>query len=218
VLINGLLVHKIRIKILKETFTVLLQNYTNDKVVINKLWTEVEQYYSKKKIHYHTLSHLDNVLNQLLEVKDKIENWDTILFTLFYHDIIYQATKSNNEEESAKLADERMKQLFVPSEIIKNCITQILATKAHLTNSNMDTNYFTDADLSVIGQSIENYTIYYKNVRKEYLIYPDLLYNPGRKKVLTHFLEMDRIYKTDYFHAKYEKQAKLNLQAEFDLL
>jgi predicted metal-dependent HD superfamily phosphohydrolase len=203
---------------LKETFITLLQIYTKDKVLIDKLWTEVELYYSKKKRHYHTLSHLDNLLNQLLEVKDKIESWDTVLFTLFYHDIIYQATKSNNEEESAKLAEERMKQLFVPSEIIENCVAQILVTKAHLANSNSDTNYFTDADLSVIGQNKEEYTIYYKNVRKEYSIYPDLLYNPGRKKVLKHFLKMDRIYKTDYFFTKYEIQAKLNLQAELNLL
>lgn len=203
---------------LKETFITLLINYTDDKVLIDKYWREVEQYYSKKKRHYHTLSHLDNLLSQLLEVREKIENWDTILFTLFYHDIIYQATKSDNEEQSAKLAEERMNALKVPIQMIQNCVAQILATKAHLKNTDSDTNYFTDADLSVIGQSMGQYTDYYYAVRKEYSIYPNLIYNPGRKKVLKHFLEMDRIYKTDYFHAKYERQAKVNLQTEFDLL
>jgi predicted metal-dependent HD superfamily phosphohydrolase len=29
---------------------------------------------------------------------------------------------------------------------------------------------------------------------------------------------MDRIYKTDYFYDRYEKQAKENLQKELDLL
>ncbi len=203
---------------LKKTFITLLNNYTKDKVLINKFWKEIELHYTKKKRHYHTLSHLDNLLNQLLEIKDKIESWDTILFTLFYHDIIYLATKSDNEEESAKMAEQRMIQVNVPLQIIENCVAQILATKAHLTNSKPDTNYFIDADLSVIGQNIKRYTLYYKNVRKEYSIYPNLLYNPGRKKVLRHFLEMDRIYKTEYFYSKYETQAKQNLQTEFDLL
>jgi len=203
---------------LKKTFQTLLLKYTDDHVIIEKFWNEIKMQYSKKKRHYHTLSHLENILKELLDVKDKVEHWDTILFTLFYHDIIYLATKSNNEEESAKLAELRMKQIKVPTEVIQNCVHQIIATKAHLENSNSDTNYFTDADLSVIGQSLENYTDYYNNVRKEYSIYPNLVYNPGRKKVLTHFLEMERIYKTDYFYTKYERQAKQNLQTEYDLL
>jgi predicted metal-dependent HD superfamily phosphohydrolase len=51
-------------------------------------------------------------------------------------------------------------------------------------------------------------------VRKEYLIYPDLIYNPGRKKVLHHFLAMDRIFKTDFFYNKFEQQARQNLRKE----
>jgi predicted metal-dependent HD superfamily phosphohydrolase len=62
------------------------------------------------------------------------------------------------------------------------------------------------------------YSDYYKNVRKEYSIYPNLLYNPGRKKVLKHFLAMGKIFKTDYFYQKFEKNARLNLQKELDLL
>jgi predicted metal-dependent HD superfamily phosphohydrolase len=156
--------------------------------------------------------------NQLCEVKDKIKNWQTILFTLFYHDIVYNTLKSDNEDRSAELAEIRMKQINVPIEIIENCKSQILATKKHEDNSDFDTKYFIDADLSILGQDTETYKVYFQNVRKEYSIYPNILYNPGRKKVLKHFLEMDRIYKTDYFYTKYENQAKMNLQNELEYL
>jgi len=43
-------------------------------------------------------------------------------------------------------------------------------------------------------------------------VYPDLVYNPGRKKVLNHFLAMDSIFKTDYFYNKFDRQAKENLR------
>jgi predicted metal-dependent HD superfamily phosphohydrolase len=62
------------------------------------------------------------------------------------------------------------------------------------------------------------YTQYYQAVRKEYAIYPDLIYNPGRKKVLQHFLSMENIFKTTFFIEKFETTAKLNLQREISLL
>ena len=89
---------------LKETFIELLTNYTDSDNLTDELWTEIEKNYTNKKRHYHTLQHLDNLLTQLTEVKDQIQNWNTILFTLYYHDIVYNSLKSDNEEKSAELA------------------------------------------------------------------------------------------------------------------
>lgn len=203
---------------LKETFIELLTNYTDNNRLTNELWTEIENYYSDKKRHYHTLQHLDNLLTLLTEIKGEIKNWDTILFTLYYHDIIYNSLKTDNEGKSAELAENRLKQISVSNDKIELCKQQILATKSHLKSTDSDTNYFTDADLSVLGQDWETYTSYYKNVRKEYSIYPDFVYNSGRKKVLTHFLTMDRIFKTDFFYSEFEMQAKRNLTNELNIL
>lgn len=203
---------------LKEAFRELSKNYSEDDILINGLWAEIEKNYSNKKRHYHTLEHLSNISKQLLEVKGEIQNWNTILFNLYYHDIIYKSTKSDNEEKSAELAEERMKQLSVPNDVIELCTKQILATKSHINSTDSDTNYFTDADLSILGQPWEIYLQYCKNVSKEYSIYPDFMYNPGRKKVLNHFFNMDRIFKTDFFYNKFEVQAKKNLFAELSNL
>ena len=203
---------------LKDTFIQLVSKYTTNNIVANELWTEIEQNYSNKKRHYHTLQHLNSLLEQLTEAKKEIQNWDAILFTLYYHDIVYNTLKSDNEEKSAALAKTRMTQIAVSTQTIELCYNQILATKSHQTSSNSDTNYFTDADLAVLGKSWETYATYYKNVRKEYAIYPDFLYNRGRKKVIKHFLAMDRIFKTDFFYYKFETQAKQNLNQELNLL
>ena len=201
-----------------EIFTTLLSKYITDNIAINKLWEEIEDNYSQKKRHYHNLSHLENLYNQLLEVKDKISNWNVLLFTLFYHDVIYNATKANNEEQSATLAEKRMTQINVPTELIEKCKAQILATKNHDISADQDCNYFTDADLSILGQDQKTYETYFKNVRKEYSIYPSIIYNPGRKKVLNHYLSMQRIFKTAYFYEKYEEQTKINLKYELENL
>ena len=57
---------------------------------------------------------------------------------------------------------------------------------------------------------------YFKNVRKEYIFYPNFVYKNGRKKVIQHFLAMNPIFKTEYFYDKYEFQAKENLLKEYD--
>jgi predicted metal-dependent HD superfamily phosphohydrolase len=204
--------------ILKEKFLQLVSNYTTNETLSIALWNEIEQNYTGKKRHYHTLQHLENLWVQLNEVKDKIQHWELMLFTLFYHDIIYHPIKYDNEARSAQFAKKRMQQISVATELITLCKSQILATKSHIKSSNTDTNYFLDADLSVLGQDWESYAKYYENVRKEYSIFPDFVYKPGRKKVLLRFLVMERIFKTDYFFHKFELLAKQNLQKELEML
>ena len=111
-----------------------------------------------------------------------------------------------------------MKEIGVQESDVKLCYEQIIATKSHSENSESDTNYFTDADLSILGRTPTKYKTYCSNIRKEYSIYPDFLYKKGRKKVVNHFLSMKKIFKTDEFYNRYEEQAKLNLQQELKSL
>ena len=196
----------------------LLDCYTSNELLKNNFWAEIERYYSEQGRHYHTLLHLEALLIHLSAVKSDIACWDSTLFCLYYHDIIYDVKRSDNEEKSAELAVQRMTELEIPDEIIELCKSQILATKSHQFSDYQDTNYLLDADLSILGQRWEIYNQYTVQVRKEYAIYPDLLYKIGQKKALKHFLDMDRIYKTDYFHQQFEAQAKLNIQQEAEQL
>ncbi|WP_373553145.1 hypothetical protein [Haliscomenobacter sp.] len=200
--------------LLKDTFTALIQTYTQDAAVIEPHWLEIEKAYSGKKRHYHNLTHLEQLWQQLLPLKAEITDWDTVLFSLFYHDIVYNVRRQDNEEKSAELAKQRLQALPYPPAGIEKCIVQILATKSHALSSDLDTNLFTDADLAILGQDWPTYHSYTLQVRQEYAIYPDLLYKPGRKKVLQHFLNMERIFKTAHFFSLYEQVARTNLSRE----
>ena len=204
--------------LLQNIFTSLLKNYSDDPDIIDECWKEIEKQYSGSRRFYHTLYHLVNLYEQLSEVKDRIRQWDTLLFTLFYHDIIYNSMRGDNEERSALVAEKRLKTLSVPTGIIRDCREQILATKKHVSSADDDTNYFIDADLSILGQPWEQYNIYRGQVRKEYSVYPDIVYNPGRKKVLQHFLDMPFIFKTGFFTSKFEMRARQNLFREIQII
>jgi len=204
--------------VLKDIFFELTRRYTDNLPLILTLWNEIDKEYSHSSRHYHTVSHLENVIFQLEQISNEIADWDSLLFAIFYHDIVYKSTKSNNEEKSAEIATKRLSEINFPQDKISKCVAMILATKKHLYTGDSDTDLFTDADLSILGQSWDQYTVYYNQIRKEYSIFPDLIYNAGRKKVLNHFLKMDTIFKSTYFYDKLEVQAKENLLKELALL
>ena len=203
---------------LAKEFAEAVSRYSRDTALAGKLWDEIEKSYAAKKRYYHNQSHLENLLKELTSIKEFIEDWDCIIFSIAYHDIVYNTLQKDNEEQSAALAEQRLREVTFPSERINKCVQQILATKGHTISDIQDTNFFTDADLSILGASWEVYETYFRNIRKEYSYYPDLLYKPGRKKVLQHFLSMDKIFKTDKFFSRYEEQARENLSAELEQL
>lgn len=203
---------------LKSIFSDLISKYSNNEILKTDYWREIEQSYSQKSRKYHNLTHLENMILELGEVKDKISDYDSIFFSIFYHDIIYKVTSKDNEERSAELAKTRLEKLNIPNEKIIRIYNQILATKSHKRSEDSDINFLLDADLAILGQDWEIYKNYTKHIRKEYSVYPDFLYNPGRKKVLNHFLEFEEIFKTDYFKEKYEEKARENIQKEFYII
>lgn len=199
---------------IKSTWNELALNYTDDVKLTATLWAEIEKAYSDKKRHYHNLSHLKYMIEKALEYMDLLSDPDIVMFSIFYHDVVYKTIRQDNEQKSADIAKDRLSRLGVPGDKISRCISQIMATKKHSDNATNDTNYFVDFDLAILGDTSDNYMEYTKKIRKEYSIYPDFLYKKGRKKVLQHFLNMDRIFKTDAFYKKYEEQARANLKTE----
>ncbi|MGG7550635.1 HD domain-containing protein [Chryseobacterium arthrosphaerae] len=203
---------------LKDRFLRLCLPFHKDHERISRLWNEIETKYTEKGRYYHNLLHLDNMFQELEAVKDRISHFTLLSFAVFYHDIIYDATSQSNEEKSAVTAEKRLAELGLSYEEIMIVSDQILATKSHQKSENTDINYLLDADLSVLGKDRETYLVYTQMIRKEYSIYPDFLYKPGRKKVLRHFLELENIFKTEYFRDQYETQAKENIERELRVL
>lgn len=197
--------------VLKNIFLEISQNYSSDKKLIEEFWTEIETQYSKTSRHYHNLEHLENIFSELEEVKSEITDFDLITFSVFYHDVIYKSTAKDNEGKSAEFAVSRLQQMNLSKTQLNEISEQILATKKHEKSSDQDTNFLIDADLSILGTDRITYQKYAEKIRKEYSVYPDFLYKPGRKKALVHFLEFDFIFKTTHFRNKYENMARENM-------
>lgn len=203
---------------LKTIFTELVKKYTADDSISKHLWNEIVINYCDAGRYYHNLNHLEAIIRELSDVKDNIPHWDTAMFSVFYHDIVYNALRSDNEAQSADKAQLRLNDIGFPKDQTTQCVLQILATKGHNPGDDATTQLFIDADLAILGKPTQAYTEYSENLRKEFFIYTDKEYKAGRKKILKHFLAMDRIFKTEHFYNKYEKQARKNIESELSLL
>ena len=204
--------------VIRSVFVHLAMEYHSNTNWVAQLWTEIETTYNHSKRHYHTLRHLEQLLAELEAVKSQIQNWNTLLFSVFYHDLVYNPLRRDNEERSAAICEHRLQSMEIPAQQIEACKKQILATRKHAGSGDRDTDLFTDADLSILGKDETTYRQYAQAIRREYGLYPDMIYNPGRIEVIRHFLHMERIFKTEPFYSLYEKQARQNLQQELEEL
>ena len=201
---------------LRVIFKTLMLRYS-DEATAQSYWEELLKKYTGSSRHYHNLIHLKHMIDELEPVEDQVNDLDCLLFAIFYHDIIYKATRKDNEHQSALLFQKRISNTSFDR--IETCMKQIEATKAHLRSEDKDTNILLDLDLAILGQPWESYETYTKQIRKEYKIYPDFMYKKGRAKAMEDILRSEQtIFKTEYFQERYEQKAQANIAAELKLL
>ncbi|WP_433778788.1 HD domain-containing protein [Flavobacterium anhuiense] len=201
---------------LEKIYSELLSKIGFSANEIQQNWLDLEKAYSKKSRHYHNLTHLKEMIESFEVYQNKLQNPDEILFSIFYHDFIYSASKKDNELKSAEYA---LSILSENSTLNKQLVFDaICATQLHSQNENEDINWLIDFDLKILAKDWDDYQIYFEQIRKEYRIYPDFLYKPGRAKALKHFLENNFIFQTDEFRNLYEEKARINIEKEISLL
>lgn len=203
---------------LKLAWNKLVSKYSKDPELINNLWNQIQTCYSTPGRYYHNLSHLEYMLEKAQLHKTGLLDQDTVILSIFYHDLVYDPQRNDNEQNSAIIAGKALASLGLPEDQILKCQNQVLATKYHDIPGDHDTNYLIDFDLAILGDSPGNYRKYSKNIRKEYYMFNDRLYKKGRSKVISHFIGKERIFNTRWFYDNYELQARENLKTELENL
>jgi predicted metal-dependent HD superfamily phosphohydrolase len=201
---------------LQDTHCKLLNKIGIKANEINALWINLEKTYSSKSRKYHNLIHLKEMIDLFENYQLELQFPNEVLYSIFYHDFIYKATRKDNELKSAEYALSILPEKTILDKQL--VFDMIVATQLHEHNAIEDINWLIDFDLKILSKDWEAYQIYCDQIRKEYKIYPDFLYKPGRKKALEHFLEQEYIYKTVVFRKLFDEKAKSNIKREIILL
>lgn len=193
-----------------------------------KFWDMIETKYSEQQRFYHTLNHISAMLHEFNEVKSKLSRPDLVAIAIFFHDVVYEPKRKDNEEKSAEMFLEFSSYFERPENAadVQTVREWILATKRHETEVHRtpgmfgtdDIHYFLDMDMSILGVPNKEYEQYAEGIQKEYSHIPAEEFRKRRVKVLRTFLTIPNIYATELFRNRLEAKARENVQNEIERL
>ena len=168
--------------------------------------------YSEAHRAYHTLDHLRDCLAQFDAARLFAAHPDEVETGLWFHDAIYDTRSADNEERSARWAQEALRDAGAPEEVAVRVSDLVLATRHKVIPSGTDAGLLIDVDLSILGRAPEEFEKYERQIRQEYEWVPAPAYRQARANILQGFLEREFIYQTEFFRERYESQARENLK------
>jgi predicted metal-dependent HD superfamily phosphohydrolase len=140
------------------------------------MWNESHRF-------YHTLTHLNDLIDQINEDKSKYseKEYEKLLITALFHDCIYDPMKSDNEEKSADFFIEYCQNKSDNDNIdIKN---MILDTKTHNASLNLSES-FNNYDMNIVERNIEQLLEWEDGIYNEFKGHGINAYKNGRIKFL----------------------------------
>lgn len=198
--------------------------------IVDEYWDMIESKYTEKHRRYHTLSHLSDMFKHFDDVRDQLSQAQLVGMAIFFHDVVYDPKKTDNEERSAEIFLEFAKNI-TSKEIdrgadISIVFDWIIDTKRHETEVHRtpetfgrdDLHFFLDMDMAILGSPDADYTKYADDIRIEYQHIPEPLFRERRAAVLRSFLGVPNIYATERFRTRFENQARQNIRAEIHRL
>lgn len=174
---------------------------------------EVVKRYSEPHRHYHNLGHVGEVLRAAARLVPPGDDPARVLFAAWFHDIVYDPTRGDNEAQSA----EQMRELLgdFTTEIERDEIARLIMLTRHDAEVSDPAGVaLVDADLAILGASESRYAAYAAAIRREYGHVGDTEFRAGRAEVLRAFLGRAAIYRHPVMFAEGEAAARANMAAE----
>ncbi len=204
--------------------------------IAESVWEKIEHDYTEAWRFYHTLEHIEALLDEFDTVRHMAQDPDAIEFAIWFHDIVYKCydpRAKDNEEQSADVAVAYIHKMFGHLDTyvfgwldscyrLKEKVRKlILATKHASEPIDPDERLLVDIDLSILGRDTLAFERYEAQIAEEYTPRPYSLdaYKKGRVElVLKPFLARDRIFYTDHYFRKFELRARENLRRSIERL
>ena len=172
--------------------------------------------YAEPGRHYHGQRHLLDCIALVQEVQDLDEQEERLLrWAVLWHDAVYDAGASDNEERSAELAKRELVECGVENEAADEVGRLILLTRGHHAEEGDRLGaLMVSIDLAILGSDPERYRGYGEAVRREYKHLSDAAWSTGRAAVLHVLLDREPLYPDAAFRDRFEAQARLNMKEE----
>jgi predicted metal-dependent HD superfamily phosphohydrolase len=183
-----------------------------DSTTLRRLHGDVLSRYSEPHRHYHTHQHLAECFEKVRAIIHLAERPAEVSVGLWFHDVIYDTQRHDNEERSAHWARDVARELGASAESAQRIYDLIMYTRHAGEPVGIDAQVLVDADLSILGAPPARFQEYEAQVRREYEWVPDAVFRPTRARILKEFLSRTQLFSTADFRGRYEEQARRNLR------
>ncbi|MET1023701.1 MAG: hypothetical protein ABWX87_05265 [Pseudoxanthomonas sp.] len=180
---------------------------------------DLEAAYASPPRPYHNFQHVLEVLRHYDVVADG-PGWRQpreVQLAVLYHDAIYVAGRSDNETRSAQLAREAIACWLPGQDVDADRVVQLIEWTARhggLTPEDVDKEaaLFLDCDMAILAAAPEVFDAYDRGIAQEYrAVVPGWIFRRKRRQFLKGLLARERIYLSDFFHARLDAAARANL-------
>jgi predicted metal-dependent HD superfamily phosphohydrolase len=175
------------------------------------LLAEVAEAWQEPWRAYHTIDHLEAGLHLLSENRHLAEKPAELDLAFYFHDVVYDPKRFDNEEKSAELAKKVLLEAGAAPALAQRIYDLVMVTKHDAEPKGADAALLVDVDLAILGAEREEYDRYEQAVREEYAWVPRFLFRRKRRAILKEFLARPRIYRTATLHERFEAAARDNL-------
>ncbi|WP_051683842.1 metal-dependent phosphohydrolase [Blastococcus sp. URHD0036] len=181
-------------------------------------WAAVVDAWGQPHRRYHDLAHLAAVLGIVGRLADAAGDPAAVRLAAWYHDVVYDPRRGDNEQVSAERARAGLRGL-VPEERIEEVVRLVLLTAGHdAAPGDANGAVLCDADLAVLAGPPDAYAAYASAIREEYGHLSDAEFTAGRIAVLEHLLGLPTLFRLPAVAAGWTPRARANLTAELTLL
>src|SRR4051794_30150458 len=92
----------------------LLDAWAVDANLADRAFEDVRQHYAEPGRFYHTLDHVQQVLQTVESLRSQARNANAVQLAGWLHDVIYDSRASDNEERSADYAEHLCAKFSIP--------------------------------------------------------------------------------------------------------
>lgn len=164
---------------------------------------------------YHGRTHLLAVLEALDLLAAPARPDRTVLLAAWFHDAIYRGIAGEDEEESARLAEQRLAHDGLPADKVDEVARLVRMTANHRPDPDDGAAaLLSDADLSVLAGEPAAYARYLAAVREDFAHIGDADFAAGRAAVVRRLLDLDPLFHTARGRELWQDAARRNLQGE----
>ena len=176
------------------------------------IYRELVSAYTGPDRHYHDIRHIADCLREFDGVRHLAHNPDALQVAIWFHDVVYDGRRMDNEEQSAEVAADALQRLGASDAFIEQVQQLILFTRHNTEPDTPDGKLMVDIDLTSLAFAPDRFDENSRRIRSEYLHVPDETFVRNRNDMLGGLLKRPRIYYTDVFYDRCEGQARENLE------